>query len=83
MLLMPIGYASAKPPPLTAPETKAESEAQKRKQNRIRLLAGTLKRKAVVPSTPEQKRREIAQKLAERAQNREMLACTAAGNPAA
>lgn len=74
MLLMPIGYASAKPQPLKAPETKAESEAQKRKQNRIRLLAGTLKRKAVVPPTPEQKRREIAQKLAERAQNREMLA---------
>jgi len=74
MLLMPIGYVSAKPQPLKTPETKTESEAQKRKQNRIRLLAGSLKRKAVVPPTPEQKRREIAQKLAERAQNREMLA---------
>lgn len=74
MLLMPIGYVSAKPQPLKTPEAKTDSDTQKRKQNRTRLLAGALKRKAVVPPTPEQKRREIAQKLAERAQNREMLA---------
>jgi len=81
MLLMPVGYASAKPQPVKAPESKSDSEGQKRRLNRERLMAKAKKRTATVPLTPEQKRRELAQKLAERAKNREMLALHARWTP--
>lgn len=74
MLLMPVGYVSAKPQPVKTPAAKSDSEAQKRKLNRARLMAKAKKRAAVVPPTPEQKRRELARKQAERAKNREILA---------
>lgn len=74
LLIVPVSYVSARPQPAKAPEAVTDSEAQKRKLNRERLMARAKKRAAVVPLTPEQKRREIAQKRAERAENREMLA---------
>ena len=74
MLLMPVGFVSAKPLPVTTPAAKTNSEAQKRKLNRARLMAKAKKRAVVVPPTPEQKRRELARKQAERAKNREILA---------
>lgn len=74
MLLLPLGNACAKPQPLKAAEAKSASEAQKRKQNRMRLMAKAITRKVVVPLTPEQKRRELAKKQADRAKNREILA---------
>lgn len=73
-LLLSAGYVNAKPQPLKTPEAKTEAEAQKRKQNRARLMASMKKRRVVVPPTPEQTRRELAQKMADRAKNREMLA---------
>ncbi|MGL5700709.1 MAG: C40 family peptidase [Kluyvera sp.] len=74
LLLTPGSYVSAKPQPAKAPEVQTDSEAKKRKLNRERLMAKAKKRAVVVPLTPEQKRRDIAQKRAERAKNREMLA---------
>lgn len=74
LLLMPMSYVSAKPLSARTTEAVTDSEALKRKQNRARLLAKAKKRTVVVPQTPEQKRRELAQKLADRAKNREMLA---------
>lgn len=74
LLLMPMGYVSAKPQSVKTSEAVVDAEAQKRKLNRERLMAKAKKRAAVVPMTPEQKRREIAQKRAERAENREVLA---------
>ena len=71
---MPMGYVSAKPQSVKTSEAVIDAEAQKRKLNRERLMAKAKKRAAVVPMTPEQKRREIAQKRAERAENREVLA---------
>lgn len=73
LLLLP-GHASAAPLQAKSPESSAHSDAQKRKQNRLRLMAKAKKRVAVVPPTPEQKRLEIARQQAERARNREMLA---------
>lgn len=81
LLLTLPGYVSAKPQPVKSPEAKTVSEAQKRKQNRERLLAKAKKRDAVVPPTPEQKRREIVKQQAERAKNREMLAMHARWKP--
>ena len=74
MLLMSAGFVSAKPQQVKAPAAKTDSEAQKRKQNRARLMAKAKKRAVVVPPTPEQKRRELANQQAERAKNREILA---------
>ncbi len=73
-LLMASGYANAKPQPAKTAQAKSVSEAQKRKLNRERLLAKAKKRAVAVPPTPEQKRREIAKRIAERAKNREVLA---------
>lgn len=81
LLLMPMSYVSAKPRPVKTPEAKTVSEAQKRQINRERLLAKAKKRAAVVPLTPEQKRREAEQKQAERAENRQMLAMHARWRP--
>jgi len=81
LLLMPVGYASAKPQPVKALEARSESEKQQRRQNRERLMAKAKKRVANVPLTPEQKRREQVQKLAERAKNRDMLALHARWTP--
>ncbi|MCT4717914.1 C40 family peptidase [Enterobacteriaceae bacterium H20N1] len=55
----------------TQPQNK---EARDRMLNRAKLLAKKKKSLKVVPLTPEQKRREAAQKLALRQQNRQQLA---------
>lgn len=81
MLLMPMSYVSAQPLPVKTPGAKTDSEAQKRKLNRERLLAKAKKRDAVVPLTPEQTRRESARKQSERAKNREMLAMHSRWSP--
>lgn len=49
-------------------------EAHERMKNRERLLVNARKRLAVVPLTPEQKKRQAAEKRATRAWNREQLA---------
>lgn len=81
LLLALAGEARAKPLPLKTPETKNQREAQQRQLNRQRLLAKMKLRATRVPLTPEQKRREIGLKQAERAKNREMLAMHARWQP--
>lgn len=77
---------------LAAPEKKKKAattlakqpqnkEARERMRSRAKLMAKTKSRLAVVPPTPEQKRREAAEKLAQRMQNREQLAMHARWKP--
>lgn len=72
------GFAVAEPAKKKAAHTlthqKQNKEARERMRNRTKLLAKKKTRLAVVPQTPEQKRREAAEKLAQRVQNREQLA---------
>ncbi|WP_419657117.1 hypothetical protein [Cedecea neteri] len=56
---------------IAQPQSK---EARERMKNRARLLASAKKHLAVVPPTPEQKKRQAVQKKAARALNREQLA---------
>lgn len=63
--------AGVKRPQVVQPQSK---EARERMKNRARLLANARPRLAVVPPTPEQKKRQAAEKLAARALNREQLA---------
>ncbi len=75
----PIKKKIVKSASLTAqPQNK---EARERMRNRAKLLALRKARLAVVPPTPEQKRREAARKLAQRLQNREQLAMHARWKP--
>lgn len=81
MLMVTTGYASAAPVPVKTPEAKTVSDAKKREQNRQRLMAKAKKHVAAVPAAPEQKRQEMALRLAERARNRERLAMHARWSP--
>lgn len=81
------GFACAAPVKKTAVK-KATSAAQmhdkdarERMRNRAKLLTLRKNKLAVVPPTPEQKRREAAEKLARRLQNREQLAMHARWKP--
>ena len=56
-------------------------EARERMRNRAKLLAKNRVRLKVVPLTPAQKRREAAEKLAQRQQNRQQLVMHARWSP--
>lgn len=58
-----------------------DKKARERMRNRAKLLAHTKTRVAVVPPTPEQKRKAAARKLALRAYNRQQLAMHARWQP--
>jgi len=66
-----------KPKPVQKPMQAVQQqskESRERMKNRMRLLSSAKKRLALVPPTPEQKKRQAAEKLAARALNREQLA---------
>lgn len=66
--------AKGAPRSQTMSATEKESALKKRMRNRERLLKTARTRLAVVPATPEQKRREAEQRRLARAENRERLA---------